>query len=180
MTTKKQEQERSPDAFIRRDGVTTRRPLTVKFEGEGRTVQSAERESNINTIMDRWRNTGALPVSTRVGRFMDCTGVSDYQSALNIVHQAESAFLDLPAAVRQRMGNNPAELVRFMQDEANLEAAAELGLLERTPELEAELQRRVRARYAEPEGPSEPSPPGPAEGPPASPGGAPGGAHRAD
>jgi len=55
--------------------------------------------------------------------------VPDYQSALDLVNQAESMFMSLPAKIRERFANNPAKMVKFLQDEKNRDEAERLGLI---------------------------------------------------
>ena len=102
-------------------------------ELESMTKQSFVDDCDINTIMRRYEATGAFPdhMNQRAGRgqFGDFSDVSDFQSALNTVIAAESAFADLPARLRDRFGNDPEQLLRFLNDENNRDEAISLGLV---------------------------------------------------
>lgn len=83
--------------------------------------------------MDRYANDGLLDhVNNFEGSYGDFTSASDYQSSLNQVIAAEGAFMDLPARVRARFGNDPAQLIGFLEsnDPADVEESVKLGLRE--------------------------------------------------
>jgi len=92
-------------------------------------LQSELEATDINVILKRFGITGQLPTSVRAPQYGDFTGVSDYQSALDAISMAETAFLELPAHVRERFGNNPQTFVDFCSDEANRAEAERIGLV---------------------------------------------------
>jgi phage internal scaffolding protein len=96
--------------------------------------QQFKDECDINTILDRFNVTGQLPVSALQPQFGDFSGVTDYQSALNAVLDAQESFDALPARVRERFANDPAAFVDFCLDEANRGEMKALGLIEGSPE----------------------------------------------
>lgn len=91
--------------------------------------QSAEEESNINTIVKRFGLTGTLPVGVRMPTYADFTGVFDFQSAANAIALAHEAFDEMPADVRSRFQNDPALFVDFCSDDRNRAEAERLGLV---------------------------------------------------
>jgi phage internal scaffolding protein len=91
--------------------------------------QHARDECDINTIVRRFGLTGELPNNVRVPRYGDFTGVSDYQTAMNMVMEANAAFMQLPAEVRSRFNNDPGALVDFISDDSNRAEAEKLGLV---------------------------------------------------
>lgn len=91
--------------------------------------QHAREETDINTIVRRFGLTGELPNNVRVPRYGDFTAVSDYQTAMNMVMEANQAFMQLPADVRSRFNNDPGALVDFMSDDSNRAEAEKLGLV---------------------------------------------------
>lgn len=97
-------------------------------EDKSLTQQSAKDECDINVILDRWVRTGDLSTSSSVPQYGDFTGFTDYHSALNTVIEAQDAFDALPAKLRARFGNDPQQLLDFVQDRDNLEEAVSLGL----------------------------------------------------
>lgn len=95
--------------------------------------QSFEEECNINTIVERFGLTGQLPepLSPSYGDF---SGVSDFQTAMNAVADAQAGFMTLPGELRARFGNDPSRLISFLDDPSNQAEAISLGLVNK-PEL---------------------------------------------
>lgn len=101
-------------------------------ENENLAEQSHKEDTDINTIVRRIEKGVPLdPFSTRTnGVYGDFTQYQDYQQNLNTVIQAQEAFDSLRAEVRKRFDNDPAQLMKFLDDEKNREEAIQLGLLE--------------------------------------------------
>lgn len=102
----------------------------LRCEDESLAQQHQKEESDINTIVKRFGLTGELPTNVRMPQYGDFTGITDYQSALNAVHQANESFLKMPADIRSRFDNDPEKFVEFCLDEKNREEAVKLGLIE--------------------------------------------------
>lgn len=90
--------------------------------------QQFKEESDINTIVERFRLSGELPTNLHMPQNMDFETIFDFQSAMNMIRDAQESFAKLPAKVRYRFHNNPAELVDFVSDAENLQEAIKLGL----------------------------------------------------
>jgi len=93
--------------------------------------QHFKEECDINTILQKFNITGLLPQAPLSPRYGDFTGIGDYHSALNRVIAAQDEFEALPAQIRARFDNDPAQLIEFLQDETNRPEAEELGLVEK-------------------------------------------------
>lgn len=91
--------------------------------------QSFAEEVDINTIVRRFGLSGELPVGVRMPTYGDFTGVSDFRSAMDAVVAARESFDTLPAHVRTRFHNDPAEFVDFCSDDDNIAEARKLGLV---------------------------------------------------
>lgn len=63
-----------------------------------------------------------------VAQYLDVTG-ADFQEAQNLIAGARSMFNELPASMRERFDNQPAQLLAFLEKEENREEAIKLGLL---------------------------------------------------
>lgn len=105
-------------------------------EGASVTQQSFAKDADINNIMSRYAKTGVLvnpldPDSDRSPMFMDVSGIGDFQQVQDRVQAIGAAFMTLPAAVRARFHNAPAEAIDFIADARNLKESVELGLLPR-------------------------------------------------
>lgn len=98
-----------------------------------RTQQQFAEEVNINTIVERFGLTGELPENLSVPVQGDFTSVVDYQSALNLVLAADDAFMEMPAKVRERFGNDAGLFLEFVSAPENLEEARKLGIAKPVP-----------------------------------------------
>ena len=103
-------------------------------DDESLAIQSAEEESNINTIVRRFGLTGELPNNLRMPQSGDFTGLPDFHAAMNMVRHAQEEFLRVPAEVRARFSNDPAKLMAFIDDSANYDEALKLGLVNKRPD----------------------------------------------
>lgn len=102
---------------------------------ESMTTQSDMHDTDINLIMKRYGATGQMPrVQGSEAQYGDFSEVNDYKTALDSVIHAKEEFQKLPAAIRARFGNDPANLLQFVGDEANRTEAEKLGLLQPKPE----------------------------------------------
>lgn len=104
---------------------------------ERRVKQSFVTECDINTIMKQYSQTGQIRhISAKAaqGAYLDLPDEIDFQTALQIVKDGESAFGTLPSKVRDRFSNDPARFLDFMSDPANAEEAVKLGLATARPE----------------------------------------------
>lgn len=90
--------------------------------------QQFREDSDINTIVKRFNLTGEIPQGVNVPRYGDFASVYDYHSAMNLVRSADSAFMQMPADVRARFGNDAGAFVDFVSDPANAAEAEKLGL----------------------------------------------------
>jgi phage internal scaffolding protein len=99
--------------------------------------QHFKEECDINTILQKFNITGLLPESPLSPRYGDFTGIGDYHTALNRVIEAQEGFEALPAQIRARFNNNPAELIEFLDNEENMAEAIDLGIVEKPAAAEA-------------------------------------------
>lgn len=99
------------------------------------TQQHFKDECDINNILRQFNLTGELPGSPMSPQYGDFTGIGDYHTALNQVIAAEDEFMSLPATLRARFQNDPAELISFLQNQENLDEAISLGLVDKKPEV---------------------------------------------
>lgn len=125
---------------------------------KSRTKQAPAAQTDVKLIVRRYRETGDPDVlGLAKGVYGDFTGVDDFHTAMTRVRDAEEAFMELPAEVRQVCRNDPAELIRLMdsEDQAEVELRQELGL-EAKPEPSGEPEAPpVEAEPAEPANPAE-------------------------
>lgn len=103
--------------------------------GKSMAHQSMRDECDINRIMERWLKTGVLEHRNRYeghyGDFLDVP--ADYHQAANQVLAAQEMFLELPAKVRKRFGNDPGAFLEFVGDPENRSELEKLGLAKPKP-----------------------------------------------
>jgi phage internal scaffolding protein len=102
---------------------------TFVFSKPSLAKQSFRDECDINNILRKFNVSGELPAGSVQPQYGDFSGITDYQSALNAVMEAQDSFLALPAKVRARFQNDAALFVDFASDEANKDEMKALGLL---------------------------------------------------
>lgn len=115
---------------------------------EGGAKQHFKDECDINTIVKRFGLGYDLPEPIRVPQYADYTNIPDFHTAMNLVAEAQSSFMQLPADLREKFGNKPEGFVAFCMDENNLPTLGEHGLLNEDG-LE-KLREQLDARAPEP------------------------------
>lgn len=95
--------------------------------------QEFKEEADINRIMARYQKGAPVTwLNTNAGRFEDVTGY-DFQNSMNVIAEANEAFAQLPSSLRKRFGNDPAQMLEFLDDDKNKEEAIKLGLVKADP-----------------------------------------------
>ena len=97
---------------------------------EGVTQQSFKEECDINVIVERFGLTGQLPENLRMPVSGDFTGITDFQTAMQVVREAQEEFMRVPADIRERFNHDPGKLIAFLGDDKNREEALKLGLID--------------------------------------------------
>lgn len=97
----------------------------------GVTQQHFREECDINNIMAKWRKQGVLEHAKNfAGRYGDFASYSDFTTNMNLVVAAQDAFMTLPADIRKRFFNDPAEFYDFATNPENLDEMRNMGLLQ--------------------------------------------------
>lgn len=110
-----------------RDAVSVETGLACS--DEHRTKQEFKDETDINTLLRKFSVTGELPSGVRMPTYGDFSEVTDFHGAVNAIALARESFDSMPAEVRARFKNDPAEFVAFCQDQKNMAEARKLGLV---------------------------------------------------
>jgi len=111
--------------------------------------QHYKEECDINTILEKFNITGLLPENPLSPRYGDFTGIGDYHTAMNRVFAAQDEFEALPAQIRARFGNDPAQLIEFLENSDNRPEAEELGLVEKATAEVVEVAQKTPEKAAE-------------------------------
>lgn len=120
-----------PHSKVRFTGELVNHKTGEVFTPPDRTKQSFLEECDINNILKQFKATGQLrhvAAQAATGRYADLPDEVDFQASMNIVLEAESAFASLPARLRNRFHNDPAEFLAFMADPRNAKEMIDLGL----------------------------------------------------
>lgn len=121
------------------------------------TKQEFRDDCDINLLMARYEKTGVIDhINRSVPQYGDFASVPEYHEAIEIVRRAESDFASLPATVRDRFENDPAQYLAFVNDPENLEESYELGLRERPKDPEPQKVEIVGGAVPQPPSPPEP------------------------
>ena len=124
------------------------------------TKQSFKEECDINTLMAKYEKTGVIDhVNRATPQYGDFVGTPSYQESLNIVLDAQEAFAQLPAKLRDRFGNDPAQYLAFIDNPDNKDEAIKLGMI-MPPPADAPPQK-VEIVNPAPESPPAPQPKAP-------------------
>lgn len=108
----------------------TKQVLTINNQ-PSRTQQHFKDECDVNNIVAKFRATGSVTHlrNSQSGVYADLTQLPiDLMEARQVVIQAEAAFEQIPAQIRQRFGHDPKNFIDFLADPANDDEAVKLGL----------------------------------------------------
>ncbi len=99
--------------------------------GPQKTKLSEQDSTDINLIMDSWLGQGGPVghVNRAQAHYGDFSSGIDYTCAMNAVRDADRDFMELPAAVRSHVDNDPAEFLRLVYDPSRRAELEELGLV---------------------------------------------------
>lgn len=97
-----------------------------------KTLQSCKDDCDLNLIVDRMIKTGEQFPQADLSHYGDFSGAEDYHTLRNRLIDAQNAFNDLNAPVRERFNNDPGSLFEFLNNEANKDEAIKLGLIEQS------------------------------------------------
>lgn len=137
----------------------------VRFECTGPTMakQSMAAECDINLIMAKYEKTGLIShVKEHGGTYGNFISDVDYHNGCNAIIAAQNMFESLPAGVRKKFDNDPANFLAFVQDPDKEKDLIEMGLA--SPRESPELTTQLKETGQEP-----PAPKKEPEAPPAAP-----------
>ena len=114
---------------LRKNGT---RIIGIQNEEDSRTDPSFADECNVNNIVKKFKNTGQIThLAKREGVYADVSTVTDLLTATIQVQKASEAFKTIPAELRRKLNEDPAQLIEFLNDPQNDEEAIYYGLKER-------------------------------------------------
>jgi len=108
------------------------------------TQQHMKDECDINVLVKRFVVTGEIPQLNMPPLQGDFTEAPTYQEALNLMVEAQHAFMQHPAEVRARFENDPAKFVDFCSDPKNADDLRKMGLY--SPEANAAFELKAQTQ----------------------------------
>lgn len=107
------------------------RPGDIVFTKPTRTKRAFKDDYDLNQVIAKYHKTGILPVMRQdTPLYGDFSTPIDYQEAQNKIILADNLFAALPAHIRRRFDDDPAEFLDFAQNEDNQQEMIDLGLLD--------------------------------------------------
>lgn len=85
------------------------------------------KDTDINTILDRYNKTGVLPVRSG-GVYADVSDLGDFADVMERVNSARREFEAMPSGIRARFGHDPVAYFEFVNDPKNTEECLKLGI----------------------------------------------------
>lgn len=107
------------------------RHITPSIGGVVRTQQHMAPQTQMDTIMGKFKSTGILGTPNPNGRkpiFGDFSSF-DHMQMRNHIADIDNQFAKLPSKIRAKFRNDPHQLICFVEDPQNLEECQKLGLL---------------------------------------------------
>lgn len=101
--------------------------VTHKFTTPSLTRQSEVNDSDLNVIYRKYTQTGFKP--EKPVYYSEVDHLHSLQDALQIQANAQTAFEQLPAHIRDRFNNDPVQAAKFLQDAKNHDEGVRLGLI---------------------------------------------------
>ncbi len=96
---------------------------------EVRVKQSETDACDINKLMERYRNGGELQhINKAQAQYGDFSSGQSFTDAYTAIAKAENAFAELPAHIRDKMGNDPEVFLYKMEDPAFQKEMSDLGV----------------------------------------------------
>lgn len=92
------------------------------------TKQSFKDECDINVLMARYGEADLIPFVKQFEPSYGDASAIDFQEAMNVVVSAQDMFDQMPAKLRERFNNSPANFLGFVEDPSNFDEGVKLGL----------------------------------------------------
>ena len=136
-----------------RSGLSSRVRVLASVGKRSLTKQSHKKETDINFLMKRYQKTGQVPASSNRRPMHGYFPAVDFMEAVSLVESAREMFSELPSDVRANFDNDPAALLAFVEDPANADRFAEMGLKEAQAAEDVPVQPTASSPPAAPEAP---------------------------
>ena len=103
--------------------------VQLECQDSSLTHQSFKENCDINNILKKYESTGLVEhLNNHNGNYGNFLDAPSYQEALNHVINTEHMFNSVPANIRAKFNNDPAQFLEFVQNPDNKEELISLGL----------------------------------------------------
>lgn len=127
----------------------------IAFKDASRAVQADAEAADINNIVKKFGVTGMIPYGDLQPIYDDFTDMpTDYHTALNLIRDADSAFMEMPAEIRSAFNNDPGNFLNAIYDPDQSDRLRDLGLI--PPSVESPPSGGSEAPMQQPKGASNP------------------------
>ena len=127
-------------------------------KGSTGAKQSFKDECDINLIMARYQRTGAIDHVTKHQPNYGYATSMEFTEAMQTVAYGQTMFNELPSTIRTKFDNDAAQFLDYVQDPANEDQLADLGL--EKAKQETETAKPASEAPKEPAAPFTPDPKG--------------------
>ena len=113
--------------ILKRENGTKRYQLDFS-DDKSMTQQQFKKECDVNSILENYRKNGTpLPNPQFTENIVDLTTYGDFQQSMDTIRESIELFESLPAALRKKMNNDPANLPSYLEE--NEHEAIKYGLM---------------------------------------------------
>lgn len=97
------------------------------------TQQHQAADCDINNIVRKFNKTGLIThVNNKKPMYGNFSNVQEFKEMQNRIVEVNEQFMQLPAELRAKFGNDPEQLVEFVSNPENTKIAVELGILDKS------------------------------------------------
>jgi phage internal scaffolding protein len=84
--------------------------------------------------MRKYEKTGMIDhLNTHQGDYRNFIEAPDYHTSMNLIREAGEAFMTIPAGIRAKFANDPAQFLAFVQNPDNHDQMVEMGFAKARP-----------------------------------------------
>lgn len=110
---------------------------SLEFTEPSMSDRSFKDECDINIIVARCMQTGVMP-QVEGGLYGDFVGLPDnLLDSYELIADAQDRFMQMPSNIREEFGNDPMQLLSFINNDANRARAIELGLIDQPAQVQS-------------------------------------------
>lgn len=129
----------------------------LEFEKDGKLIypsiveQHHTEDTLVQNILKKYDQTGVFyHVNQAQATYQDNTAFNEYQDMYDKIQSADANFKALPSEIREKFNNDTGKFLEFVNDDNNIEAMYDLGLMQKPiPPVEVVQPAETAAQEAE-------------------------------